>query len=128
MNTVTLIGRLTEDPNLKHVGDRPICNMRIAVDNGRHPTTYVDVDTFDAQAYTCAEYLSRGRQIAVSGKLGLEEWRDGIGKRHQRYTVIGRVQFLERPRTEPVGEAPVDPRLDGPEPSSAEQPELALAA
>jgi single-strand DNA-binding protein len=128
MNNVTMIGRLTEEPNLKHVGDRAICEMRIAVDNGRHPTTYIDVAAFDGQAYTCAEYLGKGRQVGVTGKLALDEWRDAGGRRHQRYKVIGHVQFLERLRHEEVDGTPIGPPAGGPEPAAAEQPELTLAA
>jgi single-strand DNA-binding protein len=125
MNTVTMTGRLTRDPQLKHAGDeRPICEMRIAVDNGRHPTTYVDVTTFDAQAYTCAEYLSKGRMVGVNGKLAFDEWGDAGGRNHQRYSVIGRVEFLDR---RPEWDAESAERPD-PEPADSARPELALAA
>jgi single-stranded DNA-binding protein len=43
----------------------------VRVDNGRHPTTYIDVTAFDGQAYTCAEYLAKGRMVGVDGKLAL---------------------------------------------------------
>jgi single-strand DNA-binding protein len=125
MNTVTMTGRLTRDPQLKHTADeRPICEMRVAVDNGRHPTTYIDVTAFDGQAYTCAEYLSKGRKVGVDGRLTLDEWRDAGGKNHQRYSVIGRVEFLDRPSERRV-------EVSGPpenEPAEGVQPELALAA
>jgi single-strand DNA-binding protein len=125
MNTVTMTGRLTCDPKLKHAGEeRPICEMRIAVDNGRHPSTYIDVTTFDGQAYTCAEYLSKGRMVGVNGKLALDEWRDAGGRNHQRYSVIGRVEFLDR---RPGWDA-VEPGRPDPDPADSAQPELALAA
>jgi single-strand DNA-binding protein len=124
MNTVTMTGRLTKDPELRHVGDRAICDMRIAVDNGRHPTTYIDVTTFDGQAYTCAEYLVKGRKVGVDGKLALGEWRDAAGKSHQRYSVIGRVEFLDR-LPERAGEVS---EPSGTRPVESVQPELALAA
>jgi hypothetical protein len=41
--------------------DRAVCEMRIAVPNGRHPTTYVDIAASDGQAYACAEFLAKGR-------------------------------------------------------------------
>jgi single-strand DNA-binding protein len=125
MNTVTMTGRLTRDPELKHSGEeRPICEMRIAVDNGRHPTTYIDVTAFDGQAYTCAEYLTKGRMVGVDGKLALSEWRDSGGRNHQRYSVIGRVEFLDRPAGREAGAAePPDP-----EPVDSARPELTLAA
>jgi len=125
MNTMTITGRLTRDPELKHVeGGRAICDMRIAVDNGRHPTTYIDVTAFDGHAYTCAEFLTKGRKVGVDGKLALSEWRDAGGQNHQRYRVIGRVEFLDRPRER--GAAATEP--PAPEPAESARPELALAA
>jgi single-strand DNA-binding protein len=125
MNNVTMIGRLTRDPQLRHAAEeRPICEMRIAVDNGPHPTTYIDVTTFDGQAYACAEYLKKGRLVGVDGKLTLSQWRDADGGNHERYGVIGRVEFLDRP-SERRPEVPDQPEL---EPAEAVQPQLALAA
>ncbi len=125
MNHVTITGRLTEEPELKHLAEgRAVCNLRVAVDNGRHPTTFIDVAAFDGQAYTCAEYLAKGRKVGVEGRLALREWRDGQGLLHQRYSVVGRVEFLERPPRAPESET-----FGGePEPAEAVQPELALAA
>jgi single-strand DNA-binding protein len=81
MNQLTMTGHLTRDPELKHIGERAICELRLAVDNGRYPTTYIDVDTFDGQAYVCAEYLAKGRRVGASGRLALREWDGGDGRR-----------------------------------------------
>ena len=125
MNSVTISGRLTDEPELRHTGEeRAVCKMRVAVDNGRHPTTYIDVVAFDGQAYTCAEYLSKGRKVGVEGRLALREWRDSSNRAHSRYSVIGRVEFLDHPRDRES--ADVDP--GGPDPARVLQPELALAA
>jgi single-strand DNA-binding protein len=126
MNNVTMTGHLTKDPNLRHLGDRPICELRIAVDNGRHPTTYIDVTTFDGQAYACAEYLAKGRKVGFAGKLAFNEWIGADGQKHHRYSVIGRVEFLDRPpqrEAETHGE-----REPQPEPVRSARPELAIAA
>jgi single-strand DNA-binding protein len=110
MNSVSLSGNLTEDPKLIHRSDRPVCEMRLAVDNGRHPTTYIDVRAFDEQAYVCAEYLVKGQRIGVDGKLVYDEWRADDGTKRSRYSVIGRVEFLDRPS---AGQ-PVDEETGGP--------------
>lgn len=125
MNNVTITGRLTEEPELRHLAEgRAVCKMRLAVDNGRHPTTFIDVDAFDAQAYSCAEYLAKGRLVGVEGRLALGEWRDSEGRARKRYSVIGRVQFLDRPPRAGEGET-----FGGePEPTDVGEPELALAA
>jgi single-strand DNA-binding protein len=112
MNNVTLTGNLTRDPHLKHVEERAICELRVAVDNGAHPTTYVDVTTFDGQAHACAEFLAKGRKVGVSGRLVLDEWEAADGSRRSRHFVIGRVEFLDQPRRAEQGDVPT-PDPDG---------------
>jgi single-strand DNA-binding protein len=96
MNSVALVGRLTKDPELRQIGDknRSVCDLRIAVDNGKHGPTYVDVSTFDGSAEACAEHLSKGRQVAVSGRLVYREWKADDGSPRSKHSVIGRVEFL----------------------------------
>jgi single-strand DNA-binding protein len=115
MNNVTLSGHLTHEPNLIHRDDRPICEMRLAVDNGEHGPTYIDVRTFDAQAYICTEYLHKGSKIGVTGRLIYREWRAADDVKRERYSVIGWVEFLDRPPREEAEEIPepepADPQL-----------------
>jgi len=121
MNAINLNGRLTHEPKLVHRGDRAICEMRLAVDNGRYPTTFIDVRAFDGQAYACAEYLRKGSKVGVSGSLAYDEWQAADESKRHRYSVIGRVEFLDPP---PVADGfePVSPQPE------ASEPELALAA
>jgi single-strand DNA-binding protein len=123
MNSITLSGHLTKDPELVHRNDRPVCEMRLAVDNGKHPTTYIDVVTFDEQAFICAEYMRKGSKIGVDGRLVYREWRNDKDQKRERYSVIGRVEFLDRPPHKPDSQAPAG----GPEPSPA-KPVLAAVA
>jgi single-strand DNA-binding protein len=105
MNSVTLSGNLTEDPKLVNVDERAICEMRLAVDNGRRrKTTYIDIRTFDEQAYICAEFLHKGSKAAVQGRLILDEWRNAAGEKRSNYSVIGRVEFLDPPPVSDGGE------------------------
>jgi single stranded DNA-binding protein len=84
---------------------RAICEMRLAVDNGRGRTTYIDVRTFDEQAYTCAEYLGKGSKVGVQGRLVYDEWRNAEGQKRSSYSVIGRVEFLDPPPVSDGGES-----------------------
>lgn len=122
MNHVILSGRLVRNPELVHHDERAICRMRVAVDNGKYDTTYVDVTAFDRQAHACAEYLSKGRKVGVSGKLVYEQWRDAEDKRHEHYGVIGGVEFLDRPPSPPA-EPAEQPPSPAPEPQLATVPE-----
>lgn len=115
MNHVSLIGRLTRDPELRKLGDseRAVCELRIAVDNGRsragedRDATFIDVSTFDRQAEACAEHLSKGRQVAVDGRLVYREWQAEDGSKRSKHQVIGRVEFLgSRPSSNGEGQQP----------------------
>ena len=121
MNSVKMSGRLAGEPRLKHIAKkRAVCEMRLAVDNGgRYPATFIDLSVFDAPAYVCAEHLSKGCLVEVKGELRFREWRDGAGRRHERYSIVGLVEPPGRPSR------PVD--QPDPEPSDAVAPEEAVA-
>ena len=113
MNNVNLIGRLTRDPELRSTpAGQPVCELRIAVDNGasregedRDPT-YVDVASFGPQAEACAKYLTKGRQVAVSGRLLYREWEAEDGSKRSKHSVIGRVEFLAKAQGSGNGSEP----------------------
>src|SRR5205823_4397108 len=72
MNSVQLIGRLTRDPELRSTsGGKSVGNLRLAVDRRDRDAdpVYIDVVCWDGLAETCAQYLAKGRQVAVSGRL-----------------------------------------------------------
>jgi single-strand DNA-binding protein len=96
LNNVSLIGRLTRDPELSTtVAGHPVCNVRIAVDGaGSDETLYIDVTSFGAQATACAEHLERGRLVAVAGRLVYREWQARDGSKRSRHKIVGRIEFL----------------------------------
>ena len=102
MNTVTLIGRLTRDPELRNGGRTKVCAMRLAESNGRPDSpVFIDVAAFGRQAETCQRYLTKGRQVAVSGRLRFREWEpEGGGKRSEHSIAADRVDFLSGNREE----------------------------
>jgi single-strand DNA-binding protein len=103
LNRVTLIGRLTRDPELRHTasGD-PLCNMRIAVNSrardesgnwGDRPN-FFDVVVFGRQAESVAQYMSKGRRIGVDGSLSWREWESQDGGKRQTVEVRARDIFF----------------------------------
>jgi single stranded DNA-binding protein len=125
MNQVTMTGNLTRDPESREFDERSECKLRLAVDNGPYPTTFIDVRTFDAQAEACDAYLRKGRRVGVVGKLAFDEWTGSDGSPRQRYSVIGRVEFLDKP----WAEAEVGGERGGPvEPVGGQAETLPLAA
>ena len=99
VNSITLVGHLTADPVLRPLDEnRKVCDMRLAVNDQRdQPPLFIDVATFGSQAEACAKYLSKGRAIAVTGRLIYREWVADDGTRRSKHQVVGRVQFGGRP-------------------------------
>lgn len=99
LNSVTLVGQLTSDPVLRALPDgRSVCDLRLAVNDQREqPPLFIDVATFGAGAEACAEYLAKGRAIAVTGRLVYQEWKAKDGSKRSKHQVVGRVQFGGRP-------------------------------
>src|SRR6476619_2650034 len=104
INRVVLVGNLTRDPELRHTpGGTPVCSLRIAVNSRRKDETgqwvdkpnYFSISVFGNQAESCAQYLSKGRPVAIDGRLEWREWQaqDG-GKRESVEVVADSVQFL----------------------------------
>jgi single-strand DNA-binding protein len=111
VNSVVLIGRLTANP-MSHAGEsHESATFRLAVPRtGSDQADFIDVVTFDKLAATCAEWLSKGREVAVVGKLRLNEWTSRDGERRSRVQVVAdAVDFLDAPKAkaEPA-EKPAD--------------------
>ena len=102
-NVITLTGRLVRDPELRHLPDgRPVCDLRVAVNGSGTAVTFIDVATFGKPADACAQYLSKGRQVAVTGQLVYREWTTSDGAERSKHSVIGRVTFgAQRKSTDP---------------------------
>jgi len=99
VNSITLVGHLTADPVLRPLDERrQVCDMRLAVNDqkGQAPL-FIDVATFGSQAEACAKYLTKGRTIAVTGRLIHREWTAEDGTRRSKHSVVGRVQFGGKP-------------------------------
>jgi single-strand DNA-binding protein len=90
INRVIITGNLTRDPELRHTnGGTAVCSLRVAVNTRRK-----DQSTGE-QGENCAQYLSKGRPVAVDGRLEWREWQDNSGNKRQSIDIIAdSVQFL----------------------------------
>ncbi len=106
INRVVLVGNLTRDPELRHTpSGTAICKLRVAVNSRqKDPATgewgekpnYFDVTVWGNQGESCAQYLSKGRPVAIDGRLDWREWEDKqTGQKRQAVEIIAdSVQFL----------------------------------
>jgi len=113
MNTITITGRLTNDPDVREAGTSTVCKLRVAVDamtKGKD-TGYVDVETWGKAAEACGKYLTKGARIGVEGQLNYEEWTNADEHKRSRHFIHGRVQFLDN-RKDQASSTPQPGELD----------------
>ena len=128
VNAITLVGRLGQDPEVRFINDREVCNFSVATSerwkdkNGerKERTEWHNVAVWGKQAQSCGEYLMKGSLVGVQGKLQSREWaeKDTGTKRKSWEILASSVSFLgskpeaeqsPRPtmgRIEPVKTAP----------------------
>lgn len=105
VNSVTLVGRLTRDPELRATaGGTSVASLRLAYTQSRKNNStgqwdeeagYIDVTVFGNQADTVSKYLAKGRQVAVQGRLDYREWTTTEGNRRNATQVVAnQVQFI----------------------------------
>jgi single-strand DNA-binding protein len=110
VNSVSLIGNLATDVDLKDVGpEKKVATFLLAVDRpGRDAgADFVSVSTWDRQAEVCGEYLAKGSRVGVDGRLRSRSWEDAEGKRRSAIEIVAnRIEFLDsRSRDESPFEA-----------------------
>jgi single-strand DNA-binding protein len=105
INRVIITGNLTRDPEMSAVpaNGTAVCSLRIAC-NGRRRNSegnwedqpnYFDVTVFGAQGENCKRFLSKGRPVAIDGRLRWREWTSQEGQKRQAVDIIAEsVQFL----------------------------------
>ena len=104
INRVVLTGNLTRDPELRATGGgTPVCGLRIATNTRRKDASgewvdkanYFDVTVWGAQGENCARFLSKGRPVALDGRLEWREWEAQDGTKRQAVEIIAdSVQFI----------------------------------
>ncbi len=98
MNSLSLVGALTKDPELKGSGESRVCRLRLVEASGpSDQPLYINVSVFGSQAEGCHAHLRKGRQVAVVGRLRFREWQRVDGARRSEYWIVAdRVDFLSR--------------------------------
>lgn len=117
LNRVILIGNLTQEPELRYTpAGIPVTSFTLAVSRpytsaeGERATDFIPIVTWRKQAERCSDYLTKGSQVAVDGRLQVRSYedRDGI-KRIKSEVVAWRIVFLQRLKKKPVEEVIEEP-------------------
>jgi single-strand DNA-binding protein len=105
VNVVVIVGNLTRDPEMRALpSGTSVCQLRVAVnDRFKDQSTgewgdranYFDVNVFGGQGERCGQYLAKGRQVAVEGRLRWSEWETQDGQKRQKVDIVANnVQFI----------------------------------
>ena len=104
INRVVLTGNLTRDPELRSLpSGMSVCNLRIASNTRRKDASgewmdkpnYFSVTVWGAQGENCARFLSKGRPVALDGRLEWREWQGQDGAKRESVEIVAdSVQFL----------------------------------
>ncbi len=105
VNRVTLIGNLGQDPEFRMTGSgtgvanlRLACSERYKAKSGEweERTEWINVVTFGRTAENCRDYLKKGRQVYVEGRMQTRKWEDRDGNNRYTTEVVGnQVLFLQ---------------------------------
>jgi single-strand DNA-binding protein len=105
INRVVLTGNLTRDPELRSTSSgMSVCSLRVACNTRRKDQStgdwvdkpnFFDVTVWGAQGENCARFLSKGRPVAIDGRLEWREWEAQDGSKRQAVEIVAdTVQFL----------------------------------
>jgi single-strand DNA-binding protein len=104
LNRIILIGRLTQDPEMKYTNSgKAVATFNLAVDrdrknaNGEKETDFIRVVVWQKLAELVAQYLHKGRLASVEGRLQIRQYEDKEGRKVRVAEVIADgVQFLDK--------------------------------
>ena len=104
VNKVIILGNLGRDPELRHTANgKAVTTLRVATNEQwtdqagerQERTEWHSIVVWDRQAETCTQYLRKGRQVFVEGRLQTRKWQDKEGNdRYSTEIVADRVQFV----------------------------------
>lgn len=107
MNHVVLVGRLTKDPELKYIpgSGTPVASFTIAVDrdyvkkDGTKETDFIPVEVIGKSAEFCANYISKGRLVAIQGSIQVSRYETQTGEK-RTFTKVStlKIQALDSNR------------------------------
>jgi single-strand DNA-binding protein len=93
VNRVLLTGRLTRDPEMRSLASGKVVTQFSVATNeyigqGKEKAEYHNVVTWDRLAQTCGEFLGKGQQVAIEGRIQTRSWDDDTGKRHWKTEIV----------------------------------------
>lgn len=94
MNTVVIVGRAGQDAEIKYFESGKV-KTSFSLASGRwdsktkaEVTDWFNIDVWDKQAEFAGEYVKKGRQVVVEGRINVNKWKDASGEEKERFLVV----------------------------------------
>ena len=103
LNKVMIIGRLGKDPEMRYTpSGRPVTTFNVAASRSwttsdgerRTETEWFNVVAWTSLAEICNQYLTKGQQVYIDGRLQSRSWEDNEGKRHTSVEVVANEMIM----------------------------------
>ena len=105
MNSVTLVGRLTKDPQIQWTKNgKCVAKFTLAVDRQKDEADFIRITAWDKTAELVEKFLNKGRQVAINGRIQTGSYEGKNGTVYTTEVIADRVEFLGRiedPKEEP---------------------------
>lgn len=112
LNNITLMGRLTRDPELRHTPNGvPVASFALAVDrpfkeSGERQTDFIDVVAWRNTAEFVTKYFTKGQLCALTGRLQIRDWTDKDGNKRRTAEVVADRIYFAGPKPETAERVP----------------------
>lgn len=131
LNQITIAGRLTRDPELRHTANgTAVASFALAVDRdytskdgGERETDFVDIVAWRGTAEFVSKYFTKGQLAIVSGRLQIRPWTDDDGNKRRSTEVVAEHVYFGGSKKETGSAAPQAAAQDGTAPALEELPE-----
>ena len=129
LNSVSLLGRLAQDPELRHTpSGTAVCTFSLAVNrsytskqSGERPTDFIDIVTWRSTAEFVSKYFKKGQMAAVHGSIQTRSYTDREGNKRRAFEVVADQVFFADSKgsqnTSSVFQPPVDSMASAPAPA-----------
>jgi single-strand DNA-binding protein len=132
LNKVMIIGHLGRDPEMRYTpSGRPVTTFTVAtsrswntVDGERHQETeWFNVVAWGNLAEICKQYLTKGQQVYIEGRLQTRRWEDKEGNKHNSVEIVANEMMMLGDRREASNNHPAE-SAEEPEPTSTDEDEF----
>jgi len=115
LNKVMLIGRLGHDPEMRYTpSGRPLTKFQLAVNRSwkgtdgekKSETEWFNVVTWGKLAEICNQYLTKGQQVYIEGRLHTRQWQDEEGGNHSSVEVVAQEMLMLNSKSEEQDSVP----------------------